>query len=205
VVNIASLAAWIPKRYREIARDTWDAEYACGSWDYLRSLRELPRYSVIVGYCRHFNPRAAVLDIGCGEGILQRLLSPCYSKYVGVDLSGAAIQRASAAAGGAAGTTFLQGDASDFVPADGFDVIVFNECLCYFAQPLAIARRFERCLKAGGIFIVSNVIKRRSRAARRGLQSAYTRLDRVYLENTRGVRWEVGVLRPDRIGRLTSS
>jgi 2-polyprenyl-3-methyl-5-hydroxy-6-metoxy-1,4-benzoquinol methylase len=205
VLTVASLTAWIPRRYRDIAQETWDAEYASGSWDYLGSLNELGRYSAIVGYCREFNPRAAVLDIGCGDGILQRLLSPTYSKYLGVDLSQAAIDRASAAAGDADDTKFLRVDARDFVPAERFDVIVFNECLYYFEQPLAIARRYEGCLNRSGIFLVSNVIRRRTRAARRDLQSTYVLLDRVLLQNCRGVRWQVEALSPGLCGRLENA
>jgi 2-polyprenyl-3-methyl-5-hydroxy-6-metoxy-1,4-benzoquinol methylase len=168
-------------------------------------LNELGRYSAIIGYCRDFNPHAAVLDIGCGEGILQRLLSPTYSKYLGVDLSQAAIDRAAAAAADADNTKFVAGDARDFAPEEHFDVVVFNECLYYFEEPLAITQRYEGCLNKSGIFLVSNVIRRRSRAARRDLQSAYVLLDRVLLENCRGVRWQVEVLSPGLCGRLANA
>ena len=62
----------------------------------LKEIGELAHYSAIVGYCYYLNKSGTILDIGCGEGILQeRLRSLNYSRYVGVDISAKAIRRAS--------------------------------------------------------------------------------------------------------------
>jgi 2-polyprenyl-3-methyl-5-hydroxy-6-metoxy-1,4-benzoquinol methylase len=193
-VNLAACLAWLPRKRHALARETWEQQYESGDWDYLSSLGELAHYSVIVGYCRYFNPRAAILDVGCGEGILQTLLSPSYSRYLGVDLSTTAIERATARRD--ANTMFVQGDAGAFDTHERFDIVVFNECLGYFEQPLEITRRYEGCLEPAGIFIVSNVISRRTRRARRDLQLAYELLDCVVIRGSRDIRWQLQVFEP---------
>lgn len=190
-----ALLASLPRRHHEIAPSSWDEQYASGAWDYLHSAREAARYALIVGYCRCFSSRAAVLDVGCGEGLLQRLLFPSYSRYLGIDLSGVAIGHARARASGAANTAFAQADGRDYVPAEEFDLVVFNECLYYFPQPLEVVRRYERHLRDTGAIILSNVISRRSHLARAQLAAAYRQLDRVTLTSDEGVSWELRVLR----------
>lgn len=183
------------RRHREIPRSSWDEQYASGAWDYLRSRREAARYALIAGYCRYLSSRAAVMDVGCGEGILQRLLFPSYSRYVGIDLSGVAIERARAQAGEAANTVFTRADGREYAPAGDFDLIIFNESLYYFPRPLEVVRRYDNHLRDDGAIIVSNVIRRRSHAARAQLAAAYCTLDRVTLRSNTAESWEMRVLR----------
>jgi 2-polyprenyl-3-methyl-5-hydroxy-6-metoxy-1,4-benzoquinol methylase len=194
MVRAATLLQWIPKRYRPADRVTLDTEYARGDWAYLSSLNELAHYSIIVGYCRYLNPRSAILDVCCGEGNLQRMLQPSYSRYLGVDLSEIAVARA--APRGDSNTAFVQGDANTFVPDGRFDVIIFNECLGYFERPLAVVRRYEDFLTPGGLFIVSNVVRRRTRPARTQVVPAYRTLGRVSISNSQGINWDLAVLEP---------
>jgi SAM-dependent methyltransferase len=134
--------------------DAWNAQYAAGKWGYLGQLPELARYSVLVGYLRHFAPGGAVLDVGCGEGVLlQRLRPDDYSRYVGVDFSRASIERAQASASPRA--TFLVADADRFEPAESFDAVVFNEVLGYLRDPPAAVERCARTLREGGVMLVS--------------------------------------------------
>src|ERR1700727_1926488 len=71
---------------------TWEAQYAAGRWDFLAQLSELARFSVLAGYICHLKPGGAVLDTGCGQGVLlRRLPRSSYSRYVGIDLSASAI------------------------------------------------------------------------------------------------------------------
>jgi SAM-dependent methyltransferase len=138
----------------EFTRGTWDEEYRTKQWDYLHGLDQRPRYHVIAGYIDHMKHGASVLDVGCGEGILLRALGPnSYSRYVGIDLSEVAI--ASARAIGGERSAFYCADAADWPPADRFDVVVFNEAVYYFYEPLDILTKYERVLQSGGLFIVS--------------------------------------------------
>lgn len=193
-MRLDDLVGWMPKWRHSVPRETWDAEYASGSWDYLQSLGELAHYAIIVGYCRYFKTAPAILDVGCGTGTLQKVLCPFYARYVGVDLSDEAIARAGNA--GDATTSFVRADASTFVAPGEFDVVIFNECLSYFEQPLPIVRRYEACLGPDGVFIASNVIRRRTRVARAMIASTYVPLDKVTVSNGAGVRWEIQAIRP---------
>src|SRR5260370_3034559 len=75
--------------------ETWEAQYAAGRWDFLAQLSELARFSVLAGYICHLKPGGAVLDTGCGQGVLvRRLPSPCYFQDVGFDASRTATSRA---------------------------------------------------------------------------------------------------------------
>jgi len=177
---------------------TLDGQYASGVWDYLRSVPELPRFGVIVAFCHHFKHLGSILEIGCGEGLLPtRLDHSRYSRYLGVDISSTAIDLASRRCD--AKTTFAVGDARWFVPSDSFDVIVFSECLEYFADPLSLVRRYEPFLAPGGMFIVSRFFgfdAGRTRRIWRGLDSAYHVAADSDVSNSDGFRWRIKVLLP---------
>ena len=132
----------------------WDAQYAAGDWAYLGRLEQTSRYGAIVAYLTVLAPQGAVLDVGCGEGVLfQRLRRSGYGRYVGIDLSAVAI--AARAKDEDARTTFAPADAERYQPAGLFDAIVFNESLLYFHEPLATLQRYMQALRPGGVAIVS--------------------------------------------------
>lgn len=131
-----------------LLREVWISQYQSGYWSFMKELDELARYSVIAGYFKYFKHITSILDIGCGEGILRENLDPTsYSKYVGIDISDAAIRLASQKE--YLKTSFIAADAANFIPKEQFDAIVFNESLYYFDDPLLItekyAQYFELC------------------------------------------------------------
>ncbi len=184
------------KSYRELrlAGSQWDSEYASGAWQWLRSGQELPRYSVIVGYCRHISPSGSVLDIGCGEGLLARWLANECSRYVGVDLSAEAI--ALARAKNLPFAEFVVADAKDFRPSAQFDVIAFNECLIYFGRPAELVMRLAGALTPGGAIIVSLNEGVMSHQIWRMLRGSFREQEHVEIRNRAG-SWRVAVLQPD--------
>ena len=42
---------------------------------YLTNFDELAHYSVIIGYCYNWETKPAILDVGCGDGILLEKLT----------------------------------------------------------------------------------------------------------------------------------
>jgi SAM-dependent methyltransferase len=134
--------------------DDWNSEFESGKWDYLAQLPELARYSVLVGYAMHFNPSGAILDVGCGAGVLYRRVRPYgVARYVGIDLSSCAIGKLRGL--GDDRSTFVVADAQHYLPTELFDTIVFNEVLYYFRDPLATVQRYADALNSGGIVLLS--------------------------------------------------
>jgi SAM-dependent methyltransferase len=122
---------------------------------------------------------AAVLDVSCGEGILQAYLRPYgYAKYVGLDLSAAAIQQAAPYADER--TVFLVQDASTYLPTEAFDAIIFNESLYYLHEPLAVVQHLARALTDIGIMLISLYGQSaRAQAIAQTLSAQYQVLDAV--------------------------
>ena len=178
-----------------VSADSWETQYLGGRWTYMKQLDELARYSVIVGYIAYLKPRGAVLDVGCGEGILfERYWPYGYSKYLGIDISEAAL--AKLAEQQSKNTIFIRADAEAYRPTELFDVIIFNETLYYFHEPLTVVERYSHALKQDGILMVSTyTASRRAMAILRQIKAKYFLLDETW--TTQGSRsWVCTVLAP---------
>jgi 2-polyprenyl-3-methyl-5-hydroxy-6-metoxy-1,4-benzoquinol methylase len=177
---------------------TWEAQYAAGRWDFLAELSELARFSVLAGYICLLKPGGKVLDTGCGQGVLlRRLPRSCYSRYVGIDVSGSAISVAQEQ--GNERSTFLAADCEEYSPAEHFDVIVFNEVLCCLRDPLRTVERYTRSLNPGGLLLVSLCTAARGSATILSrLKLAYATVDEVRIvHGGRKVSWVCTALRPE--------
>lgn len=177
--------------------ETWEAQYAAGRWDFLAQLPELARFSVLAGYIYHLKPGGAVLDTGCGQGILLgRLPVVCYSRYVGIDVSGSAI--AVARKQQSERSSFLVADCEEYSPVGYFDVIVFNEVLCCLRDPLRTVERYASSLNPDGLILVSLCTSARGSAAiLRRLKRAYATVDEVeVVHGGSKISWVCAALRP---------
>lgn len=174
------------------SRAQWEREYEEGRWDYLGGLSELAHYSVVAGYCAFFESKS-ILDIGCGHGVLTRMLKTHpYHFYQGVDVSERAIAKAATCYGDDK-TNFVSADAALFQPTQRFDTVIFNECLCYFDEPALIVRRYRQYLEPNGRVIVSAYSSGQEREMFRLIGTDSRLLDTVTVTNGLGQRWNVRV------------
>ncbi len=186
---------------KDISRpvELWDREFSSGAWRHLESAAEMPRYAVIAGYFQQAanGPagNGAVLDVGCGAGLLQPWLRRVgYSGYVGVDLSAAAIEQARRYAD--ATTQFKSGNAVTYEPDQAFDMIVFNEMLYYMPDPVATLRRYARYLTPTGSYVISMWRSRDGLNAWRRSRGALAVLDKTRIRHS-GTEWNVRLCRPN--------
>ena len=112
----------------------WNKQYKSGRWESLKSDLEAARYYQILDYLKSHAPKnPAILDIGCGDGVLnQRINDYEFDYFLGVDFSEVSIQKAKA--NNYPKAEFLAKDVLQFKPKRNFDVIVFNEAFYYIPQ-----------------------------------------------------------------------
>jgi 2-polyprenyl-3-methyl-5-hydroxy-6-metoxy-1,4-benzoquinol methylase len=185
----------LPFRNDRVSRDEWEKQYSNKEWDHLERIDELARYSVIAGYAAYFRKPDSILDIGCGKGILHGKLLPLgFSRYVGIDLSKEAIRSASAC--NAINTSFLCEDASHYKTDERFDVIIFNECLYYFSDPLELLKRYEQFLREDGLMIASMHDRDKTRALWAAISRRYDLLDSTSVTNRNKTSWVIACWKP---------
>ncbi len=148
----------------------WNEQYGRGRWDFLEGIEEMAHYAVIVGYATLLKPHSFVLDVGCGAGVLhERFKAVGYEGYTGVDISEVAVRSLQESA--PSNASFFTADAATFTPPVTYDVIVFNESITYFSDPVAVFARYQGFLSPGGVVIVScHIQSARAQAILRALK-----------------------------------
>lgn len=169
----------------------WNKDYKAGSWDRLADPAEAARYSVLTGYLRLIGGNPAILDVGCGEGLFRtRLGGQTFRRYVGVDVSSAAVERAQA----------LRDERTEFVVAPephvglgSFDIVVCNEMLYFIESPETILDAIQPVLRPGGSLLSSNWRHGGDVALHRMIDRRFDLVDRVDVHNTASprLRWRV--------------
>jgi len=180
-----------------VSQDTerWNRQYKTGTWDYL--LADHPNTTYIADAVlqigkAHESP-LRVLDVGCGNGALSRLLASSFLtiKYTGYDVSPAAIDAARAAVPGA---VFVVASA-DEPPEDlgTFDVIVFNEVL-YYLNPERVLQMHKRYAGPETRVIVSIICSWRSPFLWHRIRSCLSLTQRSKIHDpNRGNRFDIAI------------
>ena len=102
-------------------------------------------------------PLGDLLDIGCGQGRILKLLASRAQRAVGVDISSGArrLARAELLLAGSANTTLRQGDMVALPFDDGeFDTIILDDVLQYAGDSSAAIEEAKRLLTPGGRILV---------------------------------------------------
>jgi len=186
----------LPYRKINIPEDEWDKGYSKGDWDYLHSLQQRMRYKVIACYFSHFGDGGSVLDVGCGDGYLQEIIAiEGFSKYLGIDISAKAIESAKYRENET--TKFIKADVNTFQVDERFNVIIFNECIYYFDDPISILNKYTHYLTEDGVFVISMFGPlNRSLDSKlwKKIQSKFTVIDEVIISHGSGKSWTIKVL-----------
>jgi len=121
--------------------------------EHIGDLKDVCRYSVLVGFMSYFSEQSHVVDVGCGKGHLRaRMTGVRFARYVGIDPSPVAIAAAQRLADER--TSFAVGKAED-VDLSGFDIVVSNEVLYYFPDPNSFLSRLHDAMSPGGLLLTS--------------------------------------------------
>jgi SAM-dependent methyltransferase len=98
-------------------------------------------------------PLGDLLDVGCGEGRLLKLLASRAKRVVGVDIDQAArrFARAELLTAGFPNCSLRQGDMLSLPFADGeFDTVILDDVLGEASEPTAAVNEAKRLLREGG-------------------------------------------------------
>jgi SAM-dependent methyltransferase len=139
-----------------VKKRLWDAEFSGGKWNFIDDTRGDCVYSYLEKYARN----GSILDLGCGPGnTANELTTQAYQRYVGVDISEAALQKGrkrSIENGRGEKNLFLQGDFINYEPAQQFDIILFRESMYHvpIGRIKSVLDHYSQFLVEGGVFIV---------------------------------------------------
>ncbi len=150
----------------------WDREFASGKWESMDGEIHSVRQTVLAALvARYAPPGRKILEVGCGTAMLARHLPAERARdYVGLDVSAVALELACSRAPAAA--QFVQASAEP-VPREAlqslapFGVIVFNEVLFYFRDPVETILSYRELLAPDGYLVLSIWNTRRSYVMRR--------------------------------------
>lgn len=133
--------------------ERWGEEFESGELDYFADVRQLARYSVLVGYIRHLGATASILDVGCGAGVLaERLGDTPYERYLGIDPVPQAIEQAAHLADKR--TRFEVAEYPSRALGE-FDAVVCNEVLYGVPDPERLLDDIATILPPGGSLLAS--------------------------------------------------
>jgi 2-polyprenyl-3-methyl-5-hydroxy-6-metoxy-1,4-benzoquinol methylase len=142
------ISAAIGKRWgnRSVKQKVWDSEYSSGQWTYIRGTNNNEKSEPIYSFLVRYGANGSILDLGCGSGMTALEMENNFDKYVGVDVSRIAIEKARTALSmevdRASKVCFVTSDISKFEPPHRFSVILFRESIYYVPK-----HRIKRMLK----------------------------------------------------------
>ena len=117
--------------------------------------------ATIVEIGRELSQPEAILDIGCGTGVLLRRLSSIYphAMLVGVDAAAGMIRQAQAATPEGHSLRFLEARAEELpFPESSFDLVVSTMSFHHWADQQRGLREVRRVLAPSGVLVLTDVM-----------------------------------------------
>ena len=112
-----------------IKKKIWDSEFSGTKWDFINETASDCVYPFLKKYAQN----GSILDLGCGPGnTANELANEAYQKYIGVDISEAALAKAvkrSEENGRAGKNSFVNSDFLNYEPNEEFDIVLFRESM----------------------------------------------------------------------------
>jgi 2-polyprenyl-3-methyl-5-hydroxy-6-metoxy-1,4-benzoquinol methylase len=190
---LQSLSLWLRRVLLRDQAARWDRSYARGRWENLKSPREHMRLDACVEMIRRHAAGGDLLEIGCGEALLQQRLNPGdYRRFVGTDISAVAVGRAQAFANER--VSYLVADMRVMELPDRFEAVIFNESINHVSECDRVLRHHARHLRQEGVVVISMFRNKRSGTAWEKIHREARTVDRVTTTNEVGT-WDCEVLR----------
>ncbi|MEN9662533.1 MAG: hypothetical protein RL324_1482 [Verrucomicrobiota bacterium] len=178
---------------RPLPKEILDGEYRGGAWSHFHAPAELPRQLLVAGLAGKLHPQPRVLDVGCGSGLMAKLLQPHQPRrYLGIDLSDEGLTLARALA--LPGAEFRAENFETWRPAETFDIIILSECVGYARDPGALVQALLPALAPGGHLIISYYRSGHWKALWRRIEAGATVQTTTTLANPEGQTWDIKVL-----------
>jgi 2-polyprenyl-3-methyl-5-hydroxy-6-metoxy-1,4-benzoquinol methylase len=181
---------------RYYSPDNWN-----DSWSHGYDLNIVPedgRYGVLMALLRRYEGKGPLLDVGCGDGLLEQW----YRNFSGVkilafDYSSAAVEHARTRR--LLDVDFVCADSRTFQASEQFSTIVFNESLYYIDDYLGVMKDLSSRLQDNGVFVVSMHDGRIPNRIWKNVLRSYKQLQGVAVkdESTGGL-WRIRVLQPSK-------
>lgn len=188
-----NIRGWFRRKILRDRAERWNHQYACGRWEVLKAPVEDARFDACITLLRRHVRGGRLLEIGCGEALLQRrLVSADYQRLVGVDVSDVAISRAQAFADHR--VRYLVADMQKLEFDETFDAVIFTESIYYVPHCHQLLRDYARFLSEGGVFIVSMHRHKQSVGIWARIHSVAAPIDSLTTMNEAGA-WDCEVLR----------
>ncbi|MFB6453968.1 class I SAM-dependent methyltransferase [Chitinophaga sp. Hz27] len=163
----------------------WDQQYSQGSWDVLKSEKENARQETARQLIYKYAFNGTLLEVGCGEGLLQQHLNPdAYTFFTGVDFSAIAINRAAALNDHK--TSYIVADMEVYTPPHLIDLILFNESIYYAKNPLDLLRRYMPFLRDNGVMMTSIFSTGNNLKIIKQIHESFDIVDEIITSNERG-------------------
>jgi len=138
-----------------IKKRFWDKEYSEEKWAFAYNTVG----DCVYAHLERYTANASILDIGCGSGNTSTEMAGTYARYLGIDISEAALAKArwrSQECGRGDKNSFECADFLTYVPTGRYDVILFRESMYHvpLGKVKATLDRYAAYLKNDGVFIV---------------------------------------------------